>query len=111
MIFFVSWGSKPVLKWLGLPEEKTCSNCRQKRNFQLALQYRSHHLYWVIPTTVSNRQYYLLCTVCQHGWKIDTPVVGTFILKDPIPFTHRWGWLINTAVIVAAVVLIVWGNS
>ena len=97
-------GSKTILLWLGFPEVHPCSNCGQPRQFQLALQYRLVHLYFIFGTA-SQRQYSRRCTTCQHGWEIETSQATALVQKDPVPFMHRWGLL--TGLVAFALLIVV----
>ena len=101
-MFFLIWGSRTVLLWLGFPETHDCATCKQPRQFQLALQYRLAHMYYIFGT-VSQEQYLGLCTTCQHGWKVEYSQAKVLVQKDPVPFMNRWGWLVGLGLLAVVV--------
>jgi hypothetical protein len=96
------WGSKGVVADLGAQSTQACPTCERERPFKLALQYKLHHV-WYLFKWVSNKQYMLLCDVCQRGAKLDAKQVEAKLQKNPIPFGSRFGWAFLVALIGIAI--------
>lgn len=106
-MFFIIWGTKTALLWLGFPEVRECSTCKQPKEFQLAVQYRFTHLYYIIGFGAYQIQYWTLCPICKRGWKMDAIQAKTLVPKNPIPFMHRYGWVVPLSILVG---LMLWAS-
>jgi hypothetical protein len=94
------WGSKGEIADLGVQAHHNCTTCERERPFKLALQYKVHHI-WYLFKWVTQKQYLLVCDVCQRGSKLDAKEVEPKLAKHPIPLLSRYGWTLLIALIVA----------
>lgn len=78
-------------------ETHDCGNCGQARAFELRLRYEWGTLFY-LPVCVTERQFQLVCPVCQHGWVIERGSGEAVLGGDPIPWAHRNGWMVLVAV-------------
>lgn len=85
------WGSKGEVSDLGVQCSQHCPTCERERPFKLMLQYKVHHI-WYLFKWVTQKQYMLVCDVCQRGAKLDAKEVEGKLTKHPIPFLSRFGW-------------------
>ncbi|HZH44906.1 MAG TPA: hypothetical protein VEY50_12565 [Lysobacter sp.] len=78
-------------------EPHHCATCGEARDFQLRLLYEWGSLFY-LPVCVTERRYQLVCPVCQHGWVVERRSAEAVLGGDPIPWRHRNGWMILTAI-------------
>ena len=102
-IMILIFGSMAKLAFFGEPETRQCTKCGQPREFKMAIKYTWAHLYYIFGFASKSDEYWLACTVCKHGWRIEAEKAKPFIQKNPIPFLYRWGLLIGISV------LVLWG--
>lgn len=89
----IIWGSRGDVINLGQGGTQHCEVCERERPFHYLLQYRYFHLYWVFGM-VTQKQYLLLCDICNRGWKLNSGEVEKRLGKAlPIPFMQRFGLL------------------
>jgi hypothetical protein len=86
----VVWGTDGRKVSLGRLEERPCQTCGKNQPFELTLAYRFFHVYWFFRW-VTNREYWLACQVCQHGWTVETQETETALGASPIPRWDRYG--------------------
>lgn len=79
-------------------ETHDCANCGEPREFNLRLRYEWGSLLY-LPICVTDREYQLVCPACQHGWLINRRSGEAMLGGDPIPWKHRNGWMILTAIV------------
>ncbi len=99
----IIWGSGGDSANLGKVETRHCSTCEKDRPFNLVLNYRYAHLYYL--KWVTKKQYHLACDICNRGWELDTKTVEAKLEKSPIPFMHRFGWLFLVVPIVLVLII------
>jgi len=87
----IIWGSGNGEADLGQVELCQCITCEKKRPFNLFIQYRYAHIYWL--KWVTKKKYYLACDVCRRGVELKIKDVEAKLDKNPIPFMTRFGWL------------------
>lgn len=78
-------------------ETHHCATCETTRDFNLRLRYSWGSLLYV-PVCVTERQYQLVCPCCGHGWLVERRSGEALLGADPIPWRHRNGWMILSAV-------------
>lgn len=71
------WGSGS--KQLGDGFIHTCSQCRNRRQASVVETSKKITLYW-LPIAKWSKQYYYICPVCSHGFKIPTIELAQQIL-------------------------------
>lgn len=87
----IIWGTRGKTVNLGNAGTKHCEVCEKERQFNYLLQYRYFHLYYLFGV-ITQKEYLLLCDICNRGWKLDTKEVEQGLGKNvPIPFMHRYG--------------------
>lgn len=74
-------------------EAHRCAKCGETREFGLRLRYEWGVLCY-LPVCVTERQYQLVCPVCQHGWVLERRSAEARLGFDPIPWRHRNGWMV-----------------
>ena len=99
----IIWGSGSDAVGLGYTETHPCATCEKDRPFNLLLQYRYFHLYWLFGM-VTEKKYLLVCEVCRRGWELEKEKVGPVLQEVRIPFMRRYG----LAVLALIVVLFFW---
>lgn len=97
------WGSRGESKDLGQIETKPCPTCEKDRPFHLYVNYRLHHI-WYLLKWVTQRQCLQLCEVCRRGAEVDKSSPMQAKAKAAIPFYHRFSWAILPALMVPIVV-------
>ena len=100
------WGSDGETIDLGSVETRRCDTCEKDRQFNLFLQYKYWHI-WYLFSWVSKKLYMLLCEVCHRGVEIDSKKIESKLEKNPIPFRRRYGWAFLVALIA---ILMVWST-
>jgi hypothetical protein len=84
-----------------------CAICEQNQHFSLVLRYEYFHIYYLFALTIS-RHYYFTCDVCQHGDEaLDRRDIERSLKRIPIPFLHRYGWLVCTLTSIFAFAIMV----
>jgi len=106
----IIWGSRGRTLKLGSAGSESCSTCEQSRNFNLYLDYRYGHLYWIIRV-VTQRQYYRMCEICRHGSMLDRKEVEARLGTDPIPAFDRYGLAVAGAVFALMFGLVLLANA
>jgi hypothetical protein len=86
----IVFGRGGKAKDLGLAEHRVCPTCEKERPFNLVIQYRYAHLFWL--RWVTHKQYLLACSVCHRGERVDSKEVEAKLDRHPIPFMTRYGW-------------------
>ena len=89
MIFWGSGGAS--LRVAGQGGMLLCPVCENERPFNLLVNYRWAHLYFL--RWVTSKQYLLACDVCHRGRELDAQAVEAKIGGNPIPFMTRRGWI------------------
>jgi hypothetical protein len=102
-MFLLIWGWRAKWLPLGLSQTLDCVTCERPRPFQLVLQYRIFHLYWIIRA-VTSRRYVRMCTVCSRGPEVDRAYAESGLGGDPVPVGDRYG-LLAAGVLVGFVAL------
>lgn len=98
------WGSKGGVADLGPQGSRHCPVCERERGFRLKLQYKVNHV-WYVFKWVSEKQYALVCEVCQRGEELVAQAVEARLGKPKIPTTSgRAGMVVVAAIIVLALV-------
>jgi hypothetical protein len=96
------WGSKGEVADLGVQATHNCPTCERDRPFKLALQYKVHHI-WYLFKWVTQKQYMLVCDVCQRGAKLEAKEVEPKLARHPVPFLSRYGWTFLAALVVVVI--------
>lgn len=86
----IVWGSGGDVVNCGAVRLQHCETCEKERQFNLVLQYRYWGVYWIF-NFITEKQYLLLCDVCNRGWELDSSEVESNLNEVPIPFLHRYG--------------------
>ena len=92
------WGSRGGVADLGAQGSRPCPVCEKERNFRLMLQYKVSHV-WYVFKWVSEKQYAIVCEVCQRGEKLATQAVEAKFGKPRIPATKSRTWMFVVAVL------------
>jgi hypothetical protein len=92
------WGSKGGVADLGPQGSRPCAVCEKERSFRLMLQYKISHV-WYVFKWVSEKQYAVVCEVCQRGEKLVTQVVEAKLGKPKLPTTSGRAWIAVVAVV------------
>jgi len=100
----IIWGSGGGGAELGDVSLQECSVCEKERPFRIFLQYKYAHLYYL--RWVTKKQYHLACDVCRRGTQLDTKEVESKLVKSPIPFMTRFGWVFLIGIMTTLVVVI-----
>ena len=100
------WGSKSGVTDLGPQGSRPCPVCEKERNFRLLLQYKVSHI-WYVFKWVSQKQYAMVCEVCQRGEKLVTQVVEAKIGQPVIPTGGGRGWVPVAAVVAGLFIIAV----
>jgi hypothetical protein len=98
------WGSKSGVMDLGPQGSKPCPVCERERGFRLMLQYKVSHL-WYVFKWLSDKQYGLVCEVCNRGDKLATQAVEAKLGKPKIPASSSKAWIFVVAVLAGMVIL------
>jgi hypothetical protein len=98
------WGSKGGVADLGAHESKHCPICEKQRSFRLMLRYKVSHLWYVI-NWVSEKQYGMVCEVCNRGDDLATQAVEAKLGKPKIPTQSSRAWMALAAAFVGLFVL------
>lgn len=103
----IIWGTRGETVNLGHAGTQHCTVCERERSFHYLLQYRYFHLYWFLGT-ITQKEFLMLCDVCNRGWKLNFSEVGKRLGKSlPIPFLRQFGLLTLGAIFAGFVVLAV----
>ena len=86
------WGSRGGVADLGAQGSRPCPVCEKERNFRLMLQYKVSHV-WYVFKWVSEKQYAIVCEVCQRGEKLATQAVEAKFGKPRIPAAKSRAWI------------------
>jgi hypothetical protein len=92
------WGSKGEVADLGPQHSQHCPTCEKERAFKLMLQYKVRHI-WYVFKWVTDKQYAVVCEVCQRGQQLVAKTVEEKLGKSPIPFSSRWSWAFLVAIV------------
>ena len=98
----IIWGRGGDDKNLGQVEIRQCQTCEKGRPFNLFLQYRFAHLYYIF-CWVTQKKYILACEVCHRSWELNAKEIEGKLAKNPIPFMKRYGWTFLVGLIALAV--------
>ena len=98
------WGSKVGMTDLGPQQSRHCSICERERSFHLMLRYKISHV-WYVFKWVAQKQYGLVCEVCQRGEDLATQVVEAQFGKPKIPTGASRAWMAVVAAIACLVIL------
>lgn len=98
----IIWGSGGDIIHFGPVKTTQCGHCNTERPFNLMLQYRYGHLYYVFGF-VTKKEYVLACDTCSRGIVLDSKETESRLGKSPIPFMRRFGMVILIALIVGLV--------
>jgi hypothetical protein len=97
------WGHGTKTMNLGSVGVESCATCERPRNFNLILQYRYFHAYWIFKA-VTKKSYLKLCEICSRGWELDEKKVASVLQRAPsIPFMDRFGCLIAFLIVAALI--------
>ncbi|MBK0394881.1 hypothetical protein [Ramlibacter algicola] len=88
---------------LGPQGSKPCPACERERGFRLVLQYKVSHL-WYVFKWLSDKQYGLVCEVCNRGEKLATQAVEAKLGKPKIPASSSKAWIFVVAGIACMIV-------
>ncbi|GHA83247.1 hypothetical protein [Cognatilysobacter bugurensis] len=97
-MLLVPIGSAGRLLTFDVIDRRDCGTCGEPRDFQLRLRYEWGSLFWW-PICLTERQYQLVCPVCEHGWVLDRRAGEAMLGGDPIPWRHRNGWMVLAGVV------------
>ncbi len=98
------WGSKSGVADLGPQGSRQCPVCERERSFRLMLQYKVSH-FWHVFKWVSEKQYAVVCEICQRGEKLATQAVEAKLGKPRIPTGSSRALMLVVAVVVGLYVL------
>ena len=98
------WGSKSGVADLGSQGSRHCPVCERERSFRLMLQYKISHL-WYVFKWVSEKQYAVVCEVCQRGEKLVTQAVEAKLGKPKLPSTSGRAWIVVVAAFAGLIVV------
>ena len=101
----IIWGSRNENKDLGVVQTKFCEVCEKQRPFKVMLFYKWSHLYWLFGQ-VSEKQYSLVCDVCGRGQILENHLIEATLVKNPIPFMRRYGWLVPAGLFLYGVLVL-----
>ena len=87
----VVWGRGTDIINLGNTQNKYCNTCKKARQFSIVLVYKYEHLWWF--GRVYEKTYHLLCDICQHGSKLDQNDIEQKLIRIPIPFMRKYGFI------------------
>jgi hypothetical protein len=104
------WGSKGGVADLGPQGSRHCPVCERERSFRLILQYKISHI-WYVFKWVSEKQYALVCDVCQRGEKLVTQTVEAKLGKPKIPSTSGRALMVVVASVAGLILLGLVGNA
>jgi hypothetical protein len=90
------WGSKGGVADLGPQGSRHCPVCERERSFRLMLQYKISHVWYVIKW-VSEKNYAVVCEVCNRGEKLVTQGVEAKLGKPKLPTTSGRAWMVVVA--------------
>ena len=90
-MFFISWGSKTISRYLGAAEPRYCEVCEKERNFRTVLTYRRHHVLWLCRW-VTGKTYASACEICGRGQTLPTREFEAKLAKPAVPLIDRFGW-------------------
>jgi hypothetical protein len=92
-VLLVPIGNSGCLLTFDVTERHDCGTCGEPRDFYLRLRYEWGSLFWW-PVCVTERQYQLVCPVCEHGWVLERRSGEAMLGGDPIPWRRRNGWMV-----------------
>jgi hypothetical protein len=98
------WGSRGESKDLGPVETKTCPTCEKERPFHLYVNYRLHHI-WYLLKWVTQKQVMQLCEICRRGDAVEKSSPLLAKAKGAIPIYHRFSWALLPALFVPLVAI------
>ena len=110
----IVWGSKGFSRnLLSGYRVAHCEVCEKDRHYKLALVYKIWGLWWIF-NFVTERQYMVVCEICERGWELEADKFEKSIKEDgaksPIPFMHRYGLLVLIGFIVLCWIFSAIGN-
>jgi hypothetical protein len=88
----IIWGSKGNIIDLGLITKHYCPICEKETNYHVSVVYRYGHIFWM-PLFKWSTKYYLTCEICERGVELKKKDIKPYLIKDPIPWMHRLGWI------------------
>ncbi|WP_156116788.1 hypothetical protein [Massilia sp. 9096] len=97
----IIWGSGSGGADLGTTQTQHCATCERERPFNIFLQYKYAHLYYL--RWVTKKTYHLASDVCRRGSELPAGPVEANLGKNPIPFMTRFGWTFLVGFILFAV--------
>jgi hypothetical protein len=102
------WGSHGKSKQVGDAGTQHCNVCGATQPFSYHLQYKVHHI-WYLIRWATGRQYSKLCSTCGNGFPAEQTDVDAHNLTgekqaNHIPFFDRLGWLVALGAIALLVV-------
>jgi len=90
----IQWGSSVRTIDLGPVGTQHCPICKEDRPFHLILQYKIWGLWWIF-NRITYKKYMYVCSVCGHGWELESKKVEETIGDSHIPFMHKYGlWIL-----------------
>jgi len=106
----ISWGTRSQTLNLGPYETRRCDACQCDRAFSVVLRYSYQYVMDPALSMVSEKQYAIACDVCGRGSLLDTRIMEKNLKKNPIPWQHRYGFVIGALAIAVVALLIGWLN-
>ena len=107
----IEWGSRSQTLNLGAHPTRRCEACRADRPHSLWLRYSYEYLFDPALSKLLERKYVAICEACGEGALLDTKTVEASWKKDPIPWQHRYGFVIGGAAIVAVGTLVYFAST
>ncbi len=89
----IIFGSKGNIVDLGSVQERYCPTCERDRPFHVLVTYRYGHIFW-IPLFCWSTKYFFACSVCESGFELEKQEFKPYLLSNPIPWFHRFGWVV-----------------
>jgi hypothetical protein len=101
----VSWGKQTIRLTLA-PTTRRCDRCGADREFVTALEYVRDWIFDEALCQVSARRYAAACTACGSSVDLDRAQIERELGRDPVPWQHRYGFVIGGAGIAIVVGLV-----
>ncbi len=100
----ISWGSGEKTKDLKIIGKKFCKTCEMMRPFKLFLRYKFSYLFHLFQW-VTEKQYMLVCEVCQQSMVLDAAEAESALGKNPIPLWTRYSWALLVGLVLLPITL------
>jgi hypothetical protein len=102
----IEWGTRAETLQLGPYPARRCDACQRDRAFSLLLRYSYQYVGDPALSRVSARRYLAVCDSCGGEASVDESIVAAGLTKDPIPWQHRYGFVVGAGAMILVAVLI-----